>query len=25
VIIWLVSHHFYKKQVQEINQSITNH
>ena len=25
VIIWLVSHHFYKKQVQEINQSIANH
>ena len=25
VIIWLVSYHFYKKQVQEINQSITNH
>ena len=25
VIIWFVSHHFYKKQVQEINQSITNH
>jgi len=25
VIIRLVSHHFYKKQVQEINQSITNH
>ena len=25
VIIWLVSHHFYKRQVQEINQSITNH
>ena len=25
VIIWLVSYHFYKKQVQEINQSIANH
>ena len=25
VIIWLVSHHFYKKQVKEINQSIANH
>ena len=25
VLIWLVSHHVYKKQVQEINQSIANH
>ena len=25
VIIWLVSHHVYKKQVQEINQSITKY
>ena len=25
VIIWLVSHHVYKKQVQEINQSIAKH